>query len=187
MVICVFLPACGDLGTLGEEMAATRDAARPTPLIVETDGQEETASSEAAPLIIELAKPTLQQAISVYPEVSRAVAVLESAEFGQLLLPDQQYTIFVPTNDAFAVNSDVLENALLTDVGAKSMWHYLVVPQPVLVAQFSNTTLPTMHGSPLPINVTDGVPFVSNAAIVRRDVEFDLGIIHIIDRTILPQ
>ena len=184
LVIFILLSACTDLGELGEEMSDARDAARPT--VAPNSPIPTDASVQTDSLVIELAKPALGQAISGYPQISRAVQVLQSAEFSQLLQPNLEYTIFIPTDAAFAANSEIVGNALLTDIGPQSMWHYLIVPQPIMTSQFSNTSLATLHGSPLLINVANGVPGVANASIVLRDIEFDRGVVHIIDRTVLP-
>ena len=105
LIIFILLPACTDLGELGEEMSDARDAARPT---IATENQIPTeVSADSAEFVIEFAKPELAQAISGYPQISRAVQVLQSAEFNQLLQPNLEYTIFVPTDAAFAANSDL--------------------------------------------------------------------------------
>lgn len=185
LFVLIWLPACGDLNAVGEEMAATRDAERPTPVVLVKDAPESEAEADTQ-FVVVLEKPTLAQAISGYADVSRAVEVLQSAEFSQHLDPSQQYTIFVPTDAAFAANSEQIAQALLTDTSPQSMWLYLTTPQALFTNSFTTSDLTTLHGSPLSIDISSGTVLVADAMIVHADIEFKQGVIHIIDRTVLP-
>lgn len=167
-------------------MAATRDAQRATPTAVVL-AQTPPAVVESPPLQVELAKQSLEQAISGATGVSRAAAVLKSAEFGEYLLADQQYTIFVPSDAAFAANSEQIQQALLNDLSLQSMWAYLIVPQLLMASDLTSGSVPTLHGTPLSIDTSGGAVQIANASIVEADIEFAQGVIHIIDSTVLPK
>ena len=115
------------------------------------------------------------------------LAAVDAAGLGGTLADGGPFTVFAPTDEAFAklppgaVDSLLADRQRLTDVLA-----YHVVPGRVTVADAA--ALPsamTVQGRMLPISADGGVQ-VGDAHVVTADIEAGNGLIHVIDRVLLP-
>jgi len=127
------------------------------------------------------------------PDFSTLVTAVKQAGLVDALKGKGPYTVFAPTNDAFAkVPADQL-NALLADkakLTAVLEYHVLKgrVPSSSLKA---TQTVPTLEGGTTTINVADGKATITDgegnvANIVMTDVKAKNGVIHVIDTVLLP-
>jgi uncharacterized surface protein with fasciclin (FAS1) repeats len=115
------------------------------------------------------------------------VAAVQAAGLVDTLKGDGPFTVFAPTDEAFAkIPKDQLD-ALLADKSALTkVLTYHVVPGRVLAADVSKvTTARTVEGGNLSIDTTDGVK-VDGARVVETDILASNGVIHVIDTVILP-
>ena len=115
------------------------------------------------------------------------LAAVEAAGLGDTLAGGGPFTVFAPSDEAFAklpagtVESLLADRAKLTDVLT-----YHVVPGRVTAAEVVQLeTAPTVQGAALPIT-TDGGVHVDGANVVSTDIEASNGLIHVIDRVLLP-
>jgi len=115
------------------------------------------------------------------------LSAVDAAGLGETLAGGGPFTVFAPSDEAFAklpagtVESLLAEPAKLTEVLT-----YHVVPGRVTAADAAGmTSAPTVHGSELPIS-TDGGVHVGDANVVSADIEASNGLIHVIDRVLLP-
>ncbi len=117
------------------------------------------------------------------------LAAVEAAGLTDVLKGDGPFTVFAPTDDAFAaVDPDAL-NALLADTDAlTAVLTYHVVPGEFAAADvLASTELATVNGAGAPISLdTDGNPRIDDAIIVATDIDARNGIVHVIDRVIFP-
>lgn len=117
-------------------------------------------------------------------------AALEAADLIDTLKGDGPFTVFAPTDDAFAKLPEGSVEELLKAENRDqliSVLTYHVVPGKVAaadVAEISEAT--TVQGSNIAIAVVDGSVTVDNATVVETDIEASNGIIHVIDSVILP-
>jgi uncharacterized surface protein with fasciclin (FAS1) repeats len=99
------------------------------------------------------------------------------------------FTVFAPTDAAFAKVPTEMLNALLADKAAlANVLTYHVVAGKVMasdVVTLSQVT--TIQGQNIMIEVRDGKVFVNNAQVVITDVNASNGVIHVIDTVILPK
>jgi uncharacterized surface protein with fasciclin (FAS1) repeats len=99
------------------------------------------------------------------------------------------FTVFAPSDDAFAKLPSGTVESLLEDVSTlRKILEYHVVSGKVTageVAKLDKTE--TVEGGELPISSSDGTVKVGEAQVVTADIETDNGIIHIIDSVLLPQ
>jgi uncharacterized surface protein with fasciclin (FAS1) repeats len=99
------------------------------------------------------------------------------------------FTVFAPTDAAFAKVPTEMLNALLADKAAlANVLTYHVVAGKVMasdVVTLSQAT--TIQGQNIMIEVRDGKVFVNNAQVVITDVNASNGVIHVIDTVILPK
>ena len=117
-------------------------------------------------------------------------AALGAADLVATLKGPGPFTVFAPTDDAFAKLPAGTVDALLKDIPKlSSILTYHVVPGKVeaaTVVTLDGQKVKTVNGKEVTIKVTDGVVFVDGAKVVTTDVACDNGVIHIIDSVILP-
>jgi len=100
------------------------------------------------------------------------------------------FTVFAPTDDAFAALPEGLVAALLNDVPALTdILLYHVVPGRVMAADVVGLSeAPTVLGKNIRIKVQDGAVILNDRAkVVITDVEASNGVIHVIDTVLLPE
>ena len=98
------------------------------------------------------------------------------------------FTVFAPTDDAFAkIPADQL-NAILADKEKlTAILTYHVVPGKVLAADVVKlSSAKTVQGSEVSISTKDGVK-VDNANVIKTDIKASNGVIHVIDTVIIPK
>jgi uncharacterized surface protein with fasciclin (FAS1) repeats len=117
------------------------------------------------------------------------LAAVEAAGLTDVLKGDGPFTVFAPTDEAFAAIPAADLNALLADVDAlTSVLTYHVVPG-ALSAQdvLGSASLATVNGSSAPISLDgEGNPRIDDAIITATDINARNGVVHIIDRVIFP-
>jgi uncharacterized surface protein with fasciclin (FAS1) repeats len=99
------------------------------------------------------------------------------------------YTVFAPTDEAFAALPAGTLDGLLKDPEAlKKVLLYHVVSGGVTSDQVVKlTSADSVESSPIKISVTDGKVYLNDSAmVVTADVQASNGVIHVIDKVILP-
>ena len=132
---------------------------------------------------------TLLETAQANADFSTLVTAVEAAGLDELLNdPGVDYTVFAPTNAAFAVLGEAV-GALLGDVeGLTDVLLYHVVEGSVFAETVVTLTEVTMaNGGVVTIEVTDeGVLLNGSALVVTTDIECSNGVIHVIDAVLLP-
>ncbi|MFN8377319.1 MAG: fasciclin domain-containing protein [Anaerolineae bacterium] len=116
------------------------------------------------------------------------VAALQATGLDSVLDSEGSYTVFAPTDAAFAALPPGTVEALLNDIPALTdilLYHVVAgsVPAADIVTLNSATTL---NGAPVYINAADGVVLNGSVHVVATDIQADNGIIHVIDAVLLP-
>ena len=118
------------------------------------------------------------------------VAAVTAAELVDVLKGDGPFTVFAPTDDAFAALPDGTVEDLLKPENKDQLTAiltYHVVPGKVMSGDLSNgMEAATVEGSTVTI-MTDGGVTVEEASVVTADIEASNGVIHVIDKVILPE
>jgi uncharacterized surface protein with fasciclin (FAS1) repeats len=121
------------------------------------------------------------------PMFSTLVGALKTAGLVETLSGPGPFTVFAPTNDAFAkIPGDVLKAALEDKAKLTSILTYHVVPGKVMaadVAKMADAT--TVEGSKVKINVSHGV-MINESKVTKTDIECSNGVIHVIDTVLMP-
>lgn len=116
-------------------------------------------------------------------------AALGAADLVDALKSDGPFTVFAPTDEAFAkLPAGTVETLLKPENKGllTSILTYHVVPGQVMasdVVNLNNAT--TLNGQKIDISTMDGV-MVDNANVTKTDITCSNGVIHVIDRVILP-
>ena len=117
------------------------------------------------------------------------VTAVKAAGLVETLKGEGPFTVFAPTDAAFAkVPTDTL-NALLADKAAlANVLTYHVVAGKVMAADVVKlTSAETVQGQAVSIEVKDGKVYVDGAQVVATDIKASNGVIHVIDAVILPK
>jgi uncharacterized surface protein with fasciclin (FAS1) repeats len=117
------------------------------------------------------------------------VTAVKAAGLVETLKGEGPFTVFAPTDAAFAkVPKDTL-NALLADKAAlANVLTYHVVAGKVMAADAVKlTSAATVQGQSVSIAVKDGKVYVDGAQVVATDIKASNGVIHVIDAVILPK
>lgn len=97
------------------------------------------------------------------------------------------FTVFAPTDDAFAKIPKADLDALLKDKAKlTAVLTYHVVPGKVMAADVKAGKVKTVQGSDLTVTTTGGVQ-VDGAHVVKTDIVADNGVIHVIDSVVMPK
>src|SRR5512135_3165971 len=117
------------------------------------------------------------------------VAALQAAGLVETLQGKGPFTVFAPTDEAFAkLPAGTVEDLLKPENKEKlvAILTYHVVPGKVMAADVKTMKAKTVNGKELSITVEDGKVTVDNAKVIKTDVTAENGVIHIIDSVILP-
>ena len=134
--------------------------------------------------------------VAVNNNLSSLVAAVIRADLANTLSGDGPFTVFAPTNAAFQelLDSNADWNSL-EDIPVetlKSVLLFHVLSGTVASGDLSDTYVSTLATGPndealsLQVEVTGGVEFNGNASPVTTDVEASNGIVHVIDKVMLP-
>ncbi|MCO5181717.1 MAG: fasciclin domain-containing protein [Anaerolineae bacterium] len=173
IILTGVLAACG--GT---------EAPAPTVEPIPTDEPMPTAepTAEALPSIAEIAAGD--------PNFSTLVAALDAAGLVDTLAGEGQFTVFAPTNDAFAALPEGTVDALLADPSGDltQILLYHVLGMRVEAADVVNlTSAETLQGSDISIAVVDGNVILNDTVrVTATDIMASNGIIHVIDGVLIP-
>jgi len=117
------------------------------------------------------------------------VAAVQAAGLVDALKGEGPFTVFAPTDDAFAALPEGTVEALLADIPTLTdILLYHVVEGKVMAAdvvELSNAM--TLNGQYVDIVVKDGKVMVDGAEVILTDIETSNGVIHVIDAVILPE
>jgi uncharacterized surface protein with fasciclin (FAS1) repeats len=118
------------------------------------------------------------------------VAAVQAAGLVETLKGAGPFTVFAPTDEAFAkLPAGTVESLLKPENKEKlvAVLTYHVVPGKVMAADVVKLTeAPTVQGSKAKVKVVDGTVMIDNAKVVKTDIETSNGVIHVIDAVILP-
>lgn len=116
------------------------------------------------------------------------VTAVQAAGLVDTLKGPGPYTVFAPTDEAFAKIPKAKLDALLKDKAALTkVLTYHVVPGKVMAASVKPGAVPTVEGSKLTVSTKGGAVMVDQAKVVKTDVQADNGVIHVIDSVIMPK
>jgi uncharacterized surface protein with fasciclin (FAS1) repeats len=115
------------------------------------------------------------------------VAAVEAAGLVETLKGEGPFTVFAPTDEAFAALPEGTVEGLLADPEAlAAILTYHVVAGKVMSTDLSDgMTAATVNGADITIGTMGGVT-VNGANVVTADIETSNGVIHVIDAVILP-
>jgi uncharacterized surface protein with fasciclin (FAS1) repeats len=140
----------------------------------------DTMTSEATGTIVDVA--------SASGDFTTLVAAIQAADLVDTLSGDGPFTVFAPTDEAFAALPPGVLDALLLpenkDTLAKILTYHVVEGQ-VTSDQISDGDVATVEGQTVTLSTADGVT-VNGAMVTTADIETSNGVIHVIDAVLVP-
>lgn len=118
------------------------------------------------------------------------VAAVKAAGLVETLQAKGPFTVFAPTDEAFAkLPAGTVEDLLKPENKGKlaAILKYHVVPGRLLAADVKTTEAKTAQGQSVKLEVSAAGVTVDNAKVVKADLLAENGVIHVIDTVILPR
>ncbi|MEM6260548.1 MAG: fasciclin domain-containing protein [Planctomycetota bacterium] len=123
--------------------------------------------------------------------LSTLVAAIKAAGLVETLQSEGPFTVFAPTNDAFAkLPAGTVESLLKPENKDKLtaiLLYHVHAGSGVLAKDVKTMSLPTANGQPLDIKVSDKGVTVDNAKVIATDIVASNGVVHLIDTVVLPE
>lgn len=136
------------------------------------------------------AQKTIVGVAAANEDFSTLVTALQAAGLDEVLQGEGPFTVFAPTNAAFAALPPGTVESLLEPGNREQLvaiLTYHVVPGSVYAADVVKLdTATTVQGSDLQIDAGMGSVKVDDATVIATDIEASNGVIHVIDAVILP-
>ena len=113
---------------------------------------------------------------------------LQAADLVTTLKGDGPFTVFAPTDAAFAkIPKEQLEALLKDKAKLTAVLTYHVVPGAVMAKDVKSGAVQTVQGQSLMVKVDGGKVMVDNATVTTTDIRARNGVIHVIDSVVLPK
>ncbi len=124
------------------------------------------------------------------PALSTLVAALTAAELVDVFNGTEAFTVFAPTNDAFAAIQPTVDNLLMPENKSKlqNVLKYHVVAGMVKAADLKDgQEVTTLQGEKLKVSITGGKVLIGGAEVVSADVAVSNGVVHVINKVLVPK
>ncbi|WP_238987073.1 fasciclin domain-containing protein [Lyngbya aestuarii] len=196
------LAACNSpTATNTTEEPATEQASEPTEPIAVTEAPEVEPASEAlatdntdttaTPTATEAEGENIVAIASGDSTFSTLVAAINAADLAETLSAEGPYTVFAPTDEAFAALPEgTVEDLLKPENKDKlvQILKYHVVPAKVLSTEIQPGAVETVEGEALEISVNSDTNEVqvNNGKVTKTDIVGSNGVIHVIDTVLMP-
>ena len=148
------------------------------------------ASTAAASLVLSAGAfaQTIVDVAAGNPQFSTLVTAVKAAGLVETLSSKGPFTVFAPTNAAFAkLPAGTVEGLLKDPAKLRAILTYHVLPGTVKAADVKAGMAKTANGASLTVKTEGGKVMVDNAQVVVVDVMASNGVIHAIDSVVLPK
>jgi uncharacterized surface protein with fasciclin (FAS1) repeats len=190
-VLGVVVSACGDDDTDAQSAPTTAEATVASTMAPATTGMTTTAPAEAT------ADADIVDTAIAAGDFTTLVAAVQAAGLEETLRGEGPFTVFAPTDDAFAALPAGTVDKLLQDPSGDltDILTYHVVPGAVPAADvvgLDGQKVTTVNGAAITVGVGDDGSVTltdaagNDAAVVVTDVEASNGVIHVIDAVLMP-
>ena len=153
-------------------------------------------SAMAPAAFAEEAKPAAEEKKNIVEiaagaeDFSTLVAGVKAAGLVETWSGEGPFTVFAPTNAAFAALPDGTVEMLLKPENKEKLTAiltYHVIGAKVMAADVTAGEVATVQGSKVTIKVADGKVMIDDANVVKTDIVASNGVIHVIDKVIMPK
>ncbi|GAC1535816.1 MAG: fasciclin domain-containing protein [Ramlibacter sp.] len=146
-----------------------------------------SAAAMAAGCAIPRTPVSVADTIARDPQLSTLSGLVQKAGMADMLKAGGPYTVFAPTNDAFkAVPAKTIEDLAANPARLKAVLAYHVVPGQVMSGQVKNEDVKTEQGGKVALSKAGTYVTVEDAMVQTADVVASNGVVHTIDRVLMP-
>jgi uncharacterized surface protein with fasciclin (FAS1) repeats len=151
------------------------------------DTTENTLTNNNQSITMEQSTKNIVETAIEAGSFSTLVAAVQAAGLAGTLSGPGPFTVFAPTDDAFAkLPEGTVESLLQNPEQLAEILKYHVVSGKVMASDVVNlSSATTVQGGKLTIDTTNGV-MVNGAMVTATDIETSNGVIHVIDTVLLP-
>ncbi len=178
-MMALFFFACGP---------ATTEEAGNEEETMEESSEDMATAQETAASDEEMGKDIVALAMET-ESLSTLVAAVKAGGLVETLQGEGPFTVFAPTNEAFAALPEGTLESLLKPENKDQLvaiLTYHVVPGKVMSADLSDgQTATTVNGADITVSL-DGGAMINDANVAMADVEASNGVVHVIDKVIMP-
>lgn len=130
---------------------------------------------------------TIADALAQTPSLSTLHGLVVKAGLIDTFKGPGPFTVFAPNNDAFkAVPAKTMDELAGNPARLKAVLTYHVVPAQVMAAEVKNGPVKSVQGANLVLSRAGAYVTVEEAMVVTADVKATNGVVHIVDRVLLP-
>ena len=122
-------------------------------------------------------------------DFSTLVAAVKAAGLAETLSGEGPFTVFAPTNAAFEALPEGTVVKLLEPENKEmltSILLYHVIPSKVMAADIAPMKVATVGGAEATVTLDGETVMIDAAKVVKTDIEASNGVIHVIDKVIMP-
>ena len=122
------------------------------------------------------------------PDFSILVEAVTKANLAGALSADGPFTVFAPTNEAFNALFKELGVSGVKDLTAEQLTPiltYHVVSGKVMSTDLSNTSVATLNGQNIKVDISNGVK-INDSHVTAADISGKNGVVHVIDKVLIP-
>lgn len=150
--------------------------------------QNPLASQSSAIKVAQTSEGNIVEIATAAGSFKTLTAALEATGLAEVLSQKGPFTVFAPTDEAFAALPKGTVEELLKPENKNKLVEiltYHVIPGKVTSSDLKAGQVETVEGSPVTIELGKAVK-VNDATVIRSDIEASNGVIHVIDQVILP-
>ena len=139
-----------------------------------------------------VALPTLVDVLGSSPDFSTLVSAIGAADLTETLSGPGTYTLFAPTNEAFAAMDPALLEDLMTPENKDKLvtvLSYHVLPGKLSSSQLAGKSeaMASLNNKDMLVDGTGTALMVNTATVTIGDIEAANGVIHVIDQVLVPR
>lgn len=125
--------------------------------------------------------------IAAKPQLSTLSSLLAKAGLAATLQGTGPFTVFAPSNEAFAkVPAKTMDELASDPAKLKAVLTYHVLPGKVVAADVKNGNVKTVHGANLALAKAGDYVTVEEALVETADISATNGVVHVIDSVLMP-
>ncbi len=133
------------------------------------------------------APTTIAETAQRTPELSTLSRAISAADLQATLAGPGPFTVFAPSDAAFAkLPKDRLDALLANKEQLRAVLTYHVVPGKVLAADVKNSRVKTVNGAEVNLSKSGDLVGFEDALVIKPNVDATNGVIHVIDTVMLP-
>ena len=130
---------------------------------------------------------TIADTIAANPQLSTLNSLVTKAGLTSTLSGSGPFTVFAPTNEAFAkVPPRTMETLAADPAKLKAVLTYHVVPGKVMAADVKNGNAKTLNGANVALSKAGEFVTIEDALVQTADIAATNGVVHVIDGVLIP-